>query len=547
MESTRVRSQNADRWVLRCADRRADQDYLRLEQGRYSVGELPAAIFHDAVKLHVLADLQNLLSITRMTYNLMRLVSSENNLRPGPLLRLRTKSRIGHVVDATEIRKLASVHSFRYEAYNRKFSMWAMGESVSADEPDALAYGYFENVTSKPYGGGVLFAPTFMGLDTLIEYGKRFRHLFEREDGVGMPPEHLRAITRGLRNIGLLSTADEGPLATWAYHTGTLPIPRNVLLGGPLEEAARDELIATDPERSSDDLARSIERFVALASSSGDAVAETDQVRDAARGAPISHAERERDAASDRTLGYPYMIHGGKEQELWIVDFVNTLPFYQGLAKQLRFRPSKKTTGTGQSESYERTSVFDAGLAETLASVSGVEAAFVEVDQEDGIEKESPELPNVTFRLGGEKNREIDVPLRCGSVLVAVQTWAQKVDPRIDEGDYRTIQRRWSKAKKKLAETDRYYTDYLLYDSRGKRLMGKEGLRYILPVLCGPFTEPVASLEDGFWLRYPSMESFDSPEESIPRILTPFELGHFLSTTSEGELIKICEGHGWVL
>ncbi len=453
MESTRVRSQNADRWILRCAERRADRDYLRLERGGYSVGEMPTAIFHDAVKLHVLADLHNLLGITRMTYNLMRLVSSENGLQPGPLLRLKTMSRIGHVVEPTEIRKLASVHSFRYEAYNREFSMSAMFGPDSTEEPDALAYGYFQDVTSGAYGGGTLFAPGFMNLQTLIEYGKRFRQLFERDDGIGMPPEHLRAITRGLRNLGVRSTIGEGPSSTWVRRTGTVLIPHDELLGGPLEEEARDELTAMDPERANDDLARSVERFVALASSSPDAVAERGRVRDAARGAPIRHTERERDAASDRTLGYPYMIHGGKE-ELWIVDFVNTLPLYQSLAKQLRFRPSKKTTGTGQSESYERTSVFDTGLAELLASVPGVEAAFVKVDEEDSIEKEAAHLPNVTFRLSGGKNREIDVPLRCGSVLLAVQTWAREVDPRIDEGDYRTMQRRWSRAKKKLAATE---------------------------------------------------------------------------------------------
>ncbi len=77
--------------------------------------------------------------------------------------------------------------------------------------------------------------------------------------------------------------------------------------------------------------------------------------------------------------------------------------------------------------------------------------------------------------------------------------------------------------------------------------MKKRGLRYVLPMLCGPFTEPVASLKDTTWLRYPSMRSFDSPEESIPRILTPSELKHFLSTTNEEELIKICEKHGWTL
>lgn len=230
MYFTRVRSQNADRWILRCAARRADRDHLRSEGGGYSVGELPAGIFRDAVKLHVMADLHNALGFTRMMYNLMRLVSSDNEVRPGPLLRLRIDSRIGHVVDLTEIRKLASVHDFRRGAYNGEFSMSpAIVGPDSTDEPDALLFGYFQDVTTGPYGGGVLFAPSFAGLDALIGHGERFRRLFEREDGVGMPPEHLRAVTRGprdlaLRDLGEFDPARAGPSATWAFRTGTLPV-----------------------------------------------------------------------------------------------------------------------------------------------------------------------------------------------------------------------------------------------------------------------------------------------------------------------------------
>lgn len=536
MEATRVRSQNADRWILRCANRHADRDYIRLEEGGPSVGDLPAKIFHDAVKLHVLADLHTLMSITRMMYNFMRLVSSENGIRPGPLLRLRTESRIGYEVEATEIRKLASVHSFRYKTHNEEFSMWAMVSPGSTKELDALVYGYMPDVTSAPYGGGILLAPNFMSLDTLIEYGKKFRCLFEREDGVGMPPEHFHAISRGLRDLGLLSTDQEERLAAWAYKTGTLPVPRDVLLGGPLEEAAQAELAELHSERSGDDLTQSVRRFVALASSPGELGADI---------TPVSHANRERDAEADRTLGYPYMIHGSREQELWIVDFVNTIPFYQSLAGQLRFSPSKKTTGSGRSESYDRTSIFDARVAEMMTSIPGIEPAFEEVEQKDNIEKEDPELPNITFRLPEGDSREIDVPLRLGSVLVAVQAWAREVDLRIDEGAYRQLQRRWHKAKEKLEDTNIYYTDYLLCNPVGREHMESEGLRYILPILCGPFTEPVVSIEGKFWLRYPDMNSFDSPQETIPRILTTSELEHFLSTTSEDELIEICEQHGW--
>lgn len=538
MGFTRVRSQNADRWVLRAADRHADRDYIRLEEDGPSVGELPAEIYRDAVKLHVLADLHNFLSMSRMRYNFVRLVSSRNNIRPGPVLRLRSNGRINSDAAAIEMHVLVGVHSFRYKTHNEVFSMWAMVDPVSTEELDALVYGYFPDVDSTPYGGGILLAPNFMSLETLIEYGKRFRRLFERDDGIGMPPEHLWAVSRGLRNIGLISTERDDRLENWAYKTGTLPVPRDVLLDGPLEEAAREELIEAYPERSADDLSQSVSRFVALASASGDL---------GARIAPVSHPKRERDAAADRTLGYPYMIHGSKEQELWIVDFVNTPAFYQSLAGQLRFDPSKKTTGSGRSESYDRTSVFDVRVAEMMTTIVGIEPAFEEVEQKDNIEKEDPELPNITFRLPGGDSREIDMPLRLGSVLIAVQTWAREVDLRIDEGAYRQLQRRWDKAKEKLEDTDTYYTDYLLCNPAGREHMESEGLRYILPILCGPFTEPVVSIEGKFWLRYPDMNSFDSPQEAIPRILTPSELEHFLSTTSQDELIEICEQHGWRL
>ena len=75
----------------------------------------------------------------------------------------------------------------------------------------------------------------FMTLDTLIGYGMRFRRVFERDDGVGMPPEHLLAITRALRdimlpNVGLEEMGGDDRFISWAFLTGTLPIPREVLV-----------------------------------------------------------------------------------------------------------------------------------------------------------------------------------------------------------------------------------------------------------------------------------------------------------------------------
>lgn len=242
---------------------------------------------------------------------------------------------------------------------------------------------------------------------------------------------------------------------------------------------------------------------------------------------------REWDAASARTLGYPYMIHGGPEHELWLVDYVNTLPFLQSLAGEVYFTPGRSVAA--------RTSTFDRLLAESLERVDGIEAAFV-ADRPD------PNLPNVEFRFdGGSQTREIDVPLRRGRVLVAVQTWARNLDLRLSEGEYRAMRRRWEAARRKLRSTDEKYTDYLLHHPEGKRRMGEQGLGYVLPVLCGPFTEPVPSLEPRFWLRPLSTGSYDEALRSLPRVLSPAELEHFLSTATERELRGICEATDWAV
>lgn len=542
MGFTRVRSQRADRWVFRCADRGHDQDNLRLEHDAVSVGELPDKIFRDAVKLHVVSDFHSWLSTTRTRYNFARLVSARNDIKPGPVLRLRTEGRINSDAHDPKMRLWVGINSSRYRMQDEDFALWGMISPPSGDPHDALAYGYHQNVTKQPYGGGTLLAPHFMSLDTLFEYGVRFRRVFERDDGIGMPPEHLLAITRALRDlmlpsVGLEDMGGDERLIAWAFLTGTLPVPREVLVEA-LEEFGQQELAAAHPEHSGDDLAPSIQRFIALASPPSDLEGEALQV---------AHAKRETHAGSDRTVGYPYMIHGSTRHELLLVDFVNIIPFYQSLASQLEFSETDKTTGSGKSDSYERTSVFDERVAEILASLPDVELAFQREDPASGIVKEDPGLPPVTFRLPGGGNREIDVPLRYGSVLVAVQTWAREVDLRIDEGDYKKLQKRWNDAKEKLERTDRYYTDYLLCNPAGRHHMETEGLKYILPVLCGPFTEPVVSVKDEFWLRYPDVNSSNAPQESIPRILTPSELEHFLSTTSEDELIDICQQYGWRL
>ena len=393
-------------------------------------------------------------------------------------------------------------------------------------------YGYSPKVTDGPYAGGELFLPVPLWLGAMTEYGKRFRPIFEREDAVGMPSEHLRAISRGLSRL-VIQAAEDPQRAPWVTLTGTLAMPRESLLGAPLKEAARGYLATADPDRADDaDLEQNVERFVALASSSPDAVPGHERESlGSDSSSTTTERGRERDAASSRTLGYPYMIHGGPDHDIWVVDYTNTLPFFQSLAGEMNFLRPK--------HAFARTSMFDTLLAEVMQRVPGIEPVFVG-------NREEPDLPNAKFYFNsGNENREIDVPLRRGRVLIAVQTWARNLDLRISEGHFGAMRQRWSDAKKKLRETDEKYTDYLLRHAEGKKRMEEEGLRYILPVLCGLFTDPVASLDPEFWLRPLSTNSYDESLESLPRILSPAELERFLSTATEEELRAICEKNGW--
>ena len=82
----------------------------------------------------------------------------------------------------------------------------------------------------------------------------------------------------------------------------------------------------------------------------------------------------------------------------------------------------------------------------------------------------------------------------------------------------------------------------------GRGHMRDEGLKYILPVVCGPYAEPLVSLDQEFWLRYPQFTgSLERPEKAVPRVLTPKELVIFLENATEQELRTICAHSGWAL
>jgi hypothetical protein len=532
-----MRIRSADRWALRCGNRDLQHDYMRIDDGGYSIGHPPDSLFFDAVVLHVLAKFHARMVKETMVFNFMRLVSSKNGL-PGPGLRLTVYGLFGRVTSnlgvgwnfrSAELQAAANIYVLRHDSYNTPLARWGM-DDVPEGEPFGLACEISEDIKNEAYSGGTLFVPKPVFLDALFDYGATFRTLFQRD--IGMPVEHLWAISNALARLGVeTAEANEGKLANWADYTGTLPIAREELLGGTLEQMAGEELAETFPGlQVEQSLGESVARFVDLASSS------------ASR--QDNNGIRQDGIATVRAPYYSFMLHGEDTHELWIVDYFNTLSFFQGLVDRLEFAKNKKTTGLRDSDATIRTSIFDAHMAGMLGAVEGVEEALTEY-------REDPHLPNAKFYFeeGREtRDREIDVPMRLGEVLLAVQTWATEVDADIEAGNYKAMKDRWEKVKTKLRKTDELYTDCLLEHPDGRRCLEKEGLRYVLPVVCGPHTEPAVSFEPKFWLRYPAFDDGGQIQAPpMPRVITPMELVYFLFTTTEQELKDICEREGWKL
>ncbi|MEJ7873053.1 MAG: hypothetical protein WKF67_12415 [Rubrobacteraceae bacterium] len=522
-EDRRVRTLSADRWILRCAPRSLARDYMTMIPNDYRLMPVPDALCRDAAKIHVLAHFHQRIVVERSRFNFMRLVSARNKL-PGPTMRLHEDTTIGWEKIAKELYGSLTLFYERGQHASEGLAWWGMGTVATSNEFFALSADPNPSVSEA---SPAFFEPLRIGLDAWLEYGRRFAGLFERDTGI--PPEHFWAVSRALGMLALEGGRDDG-LRHWANLTGTMPFPRKVLLGGRLAQLAAIQLSELGSSTSAGDLDRSVARYVGLASSSA--------------GTPALGASRmvegsDHDAAALRNPFYPYMIHGTDRHDYWIVDYLATIPFIRGVVNEIEF--SGRTTSSDQRDAYVRTSVFDAHLAKELTGITEYEATFA-------AHRDDPALPNVTFSFGGgAEHREIDVPLRRGEVLITVQTWTPAVNEKTRAGDRRAMERRWNNARDKLRDTDEKYTDYLLHNEEGRKHMRDEGLRYVLPILCGPYAEPLVSLDEDFWLRYPQFGVEGGLKGATPRVLTPTELLTFLEDATEPELHSICEREGWIL
>jgi hypothetical protein len=321
-----------------------------------------------------------------------------------------------------------------------------VGEVEAAGYPVALSYDLSEKVRDESYGGAPFLAKP-LWFNEFFEYGVGFRRRIE--DGVGIPVEHLYCIMRALYRLGVdRALENDALLGPWADLTGTLPIDRRELLGGTLEEIAEARTGEVTEQFGSryeggQILARSIERFVEPAAS-----------REVAPGALAAGEVPGEELMSLRALWPPSLIHGEVHHDVWIVDFASTWAFLQRLADLVEVTERTRTMSSPDHDADVRTSTFDVQLAEHLSRARGVKpASFPDRLKQTG-------LPNIVFRTGGSSGREvaeIDVPVRVGSVLVAVQTWARDVDKRMEGGDYGALKERWRSVRRKLKKTDEHY------------------------------------------------------------------------------------------
>ncbi len=524
-EDRRVRTLSADRWILRCASRSLTWDYMTMAPNDYRLLAVSDLLCRDAAKIHVLAHFHQRQVVEKTRFNFMRLVSARNGL-PGPTMRMHEDTTVGWELHTGEMHGSLILFYEREQHANEALAWWGMGRVVTDNQFFALSAD--PNPSLDESGG--LFEPRSISLDAWLEYGRRFGGLFERD--TGMPAEHFWAISRALGALGLESAGRDEGLQHWATLTATVPIPRETLLGGRLTRLATAELRELSSSSDTRDLDRSVACYVGLASSSAGTPA---------LGAARAPTGERPEAATLRNPFYPYMIHGIDQHDYWIVDYLMTIPFIRGVVNEIEFSGNASTTSSDHDDAFARTSVFDAHLAKELTGIPGYAAAFRE-------HQDRPDLPNVTFSFnGGADSREIDVPLRRGEVLIAVQTWTPTVNEKTMAGERRALQNRWERAKEKLRDTDQKYTDYLLCNAEGRRHVRDPGLRYVLPVVCGPYAEPLVSLDDGFWLCRPRFASEEGPLGAVPRILAPTELAAFLEDVTEPELKSICERGGWTL
>jgi hypothetical protein len=547
------RCQTADYAVLKYGRRDLTEDIVRDQAGNYV---LPASddisndIYADVVALHFLAphyrDVAWCLPAFAFLSEFRREMNRERS-RKLPPARLEISGGTGVQFSKGE----AAL------AFGADLAIVATEEAIAAQKiftdqfnralnHPVAAWGWMgpkQNVTTRPAtlwmphadadgiastDGTVLFQEQSRGLGSLHDLGRRFRKLWD--ECIGIPPAHLTSILSSLGRIAW-NTAPHNP---FYFTTGTMFISREDVVGGKVLETASRSLAEYYPDvRETVTLEQSLARFVSVASSSG-----------------------KQDLMNLRTIHPSFIIHGEPHQSTWALDFNATMLFIQhvydllALTEVSRSATSAEDAGTlGSHDADVRTSLFDVEVADYLRQAEGVELAFQEHRKSQDVLVGLPRFhPPVS---GRGDDIEIDVPLRVGSVFIPVQTRTSVVRLSYMEGNLDIWHRRWESIKKKRRDTDKQYATKLATDAASREFLLSNGIKYILPILCIPYPEPVCTTRRAYWLRSPADEHrhavFQGRTRAVQRILAPDELHSFLNGTDETELRRIARRVGRAL
>ncbi|MBA7630614.1 hypothetical protein ES703_38137 [subsurface metagenome] len=128
----------------------------------------------------------------------------------------------------------------------------------------------------------------------------------------------------------------------------------------------------------------------------------------------------------------------------------------------------------------------------------------------------------IRFREKGKRDVDIGIIVDQHLLIIDVKAHAATRDLVII-GEPGRLKRRWKTIMKDLKQVDTL-CKRLLKEPKGKNFEVPDSVKWIVPIVCGPFTEWVPSSSQKWWLY-----------EDIPRVLTPDELLETIARAKNGD------------
>lgn len=132
------------------------------------------------------------------------------------------------------------------------------------------------------------------------------------------------------------------------------------------------------------------------------------------------------------------------------------------------------------------------------------------------------EKGNIRFREKGKRDVDIGIIVDQHLLIIDVKAHAATRDLLI-VGEPDSLKQRWETIVKDVEQVDTL-SERLLKEPKGKNFEVPDSVRWIVPIVCGPFAEWVPSSSQKWWLY-----------GDIPRVLTPDELLETIARVKNGD------------